>query len=141
MALHVTKQVQKNSFFSYVLSNQLWWCILKQFLSYSKNYISRFMQTKLWQHKLFHFCLSFWICPHKKPKPEKPIFNRYSKHWKKQDLTEKNWEKERKTWYMLLMRFNWVLVRFNQILRRFNPENFLVWQNYWQIKKSCDKLR
>ena len=33
---------------------------------------------------------------------------------------------------MLLMRFNWVLVGFNQ-------ENLLVWQNYWQTKKSCDK--
>ena len=34
---------------------------VKQFLSYSKNYICKFMQVNLWHHKLFHFRLSFWI--------------------------------------------------------------------------------
>ena len=33
---NVTKQIQKNSFISYVLSDQVWWCNIKQFLSYSK---------------------------------------------------------------------------------------------------------
>ena len=45
----------------YVLSDQVWWCNIKQFSSYSKNYIWKFMQTNSWHHKLFHFHLSFWI--------------------------------------------------------------------------------
>ena len=45
------KQVQKNSFISYVLSDQVRWCNIKQFLSYSKNYVCKFMQAKLWHHK------------------------------------------------------------------------------------------
>ena len=53
-------QVQKNPFISYVLSEQDWWCNIKWFLIYSKNYICKFMQAKLW-HKLFHFNLPFWI--------------------------------------------------------------------------------
>ena len=76
---------------------------------------------------------------HKKTNRKKPRFNWYSKPWKEQDLTKKNQEKERKTWYMLLMRFNQVLVRFHQILVGFNRENVSVWQNYWQTKKSRDK--
>ena len=40
----VTKQVQKNSFISHALSDQVWWCNIKRFLSYSKNYICKFMQ-------------------------------------------------------------------------------------------------
>ena len=54
-------QVQKDSFISYVLSDQVWWCNIKQFLSYSKNYSCKFMQVNLWHHKLFHFHLPFWI--------------------------------------------------------------------------------
>ena len=54
-------QVQKNSFISYILSDQVWWYTIKQFLSYSKNCICKFMQTNSWHHKLFHFHLSFWI--------------------------------------------------------------------------------
>ena len=50
-----------NSFISYVLSDEVWWCNIKQFLSYSKNYICKFMQANSWHHKLFHFRLSFWI--------------------------------------------------------------------------------
>ena len=34
---------------------------VKQFLSYSNNYIYKFMQCSSWHHKLFHFHLSFWI--------------------------------------------------------------------------------
>ena len=54
------KQVQENSLVRYILSDQVWWCNVKQFLSYSKNYICKFMQVNSW-HKLFHFHLSFWI--------------------------------------------------------------------------------
>ena len=46
---------------SYVLSEQVWWCNIKRFLSYSKNYICKFMQANSWHHKFFHFHLSFWI--------------------------------------------------------------------------------
>ena len=35
--------------------------LVKQFWSYSKNYICIFMQVSSWYHKLFHFHLSFWI--------------------------------------------------------------------------------
>ena len=34
---------------------------VKQFLSYSKNYICKFMQVSSWHHKLFDFHLSSWI--------------------------------------------------------------------------------
>ena len=46
---------------SYVLSEQVWWCNIKWFLSYSKNYICKFMLANSWHHKLFHFHLSFLI--------------------------------------------------------------------------------
>ena len=39
---------------------QLSCCNIKKFLSYSKNYICRFMKANSW-HKLFHFHLSFWF--------------------------------------------------------------------------------
>ena len=61
VAIQVMKQAQKNSFISYVLSDQVWWYNIKRFLSYSKNYICKFMQAKLWHHKLFHLHLPFWI--------------------------------------------------------------------------------
>ena len=61
VALQVTTQVQKKSFICYILSDQAWWCNVKQFLSYSKNYTWKFMQVNSWHHKLFHFHLSFWI--------------------------------------------------------------------------------
>ena len=54
--LKVTKQVQKKY---YLLPDQVWWCNIKQFLSYFKKYTSRFMQDNLWDHKLFHFLSSF----------------------------------------------------------------------------------
>ena len=44
-----------------ILSDQVWWCNIKLFLSYSKTYISKFMQVSSWHHKLFLFHLSFWI--------------------------------------------------------------------------------
>ena len=61
VAPQVTKHVKKNSFISYILSDQVWWCNIKQLLSYFKNYICKFMQTNSWHHKLFHFYLSFCI--------------------------------------------------------------------------------
>ena len=45
----------------YILSDKVWWCNIKQFLSYSKNYICKFMHVSSWDHKLFHFHFSFWI--------------------------------------------------------------------------------
>ena len=42
-ALQVTKQVQKNPFFSYILCDQVWWCNIKRFLNYFRNYICKFM--------------------------------------------------------------------------------------------------
>ena len=44
-----------------LLSDQVWWCNIKRFLSYSKNYIRKFMPANSWHHKLFHFHLPFWI--------------------------------------------------------------------------------
>ena len=55
------KQVQKNSFNSYILSDQVWWYNITRFLSYSKNYICKCMQANSWHHKLFYFYLSFWM--------------------------------------------------------------------------------
>ena len=46
---------------SYVLSDQVWWCNIERFLSYSKNHICKFMQANLWHRKLLHFNLPFWI--------------------------------------------------------------------------------
>ena len=45
--------------------------MMKQFYSYSKNYISKFMKVNSWHHKLFHFHLSFWIW--KVPKERKKL--------------------------------------------------------------------
>ena len=59
--LQATKWVHKNFFISYILSEQLWWCNTKQFLSYSKYCTCKFMQANSWHHKLFHFHWSFWI--------------------------------------------------------------------------------
>ena len=55
------KTSSKNSFISYILSDQVWWYNIERFLSYFKNYNCKFMQVNSWHHKLFHFHLSFWI--------------------------------------------------------------------------------
>ena len=55
------KTCHKNLFTSFVLSGQVWWCNIKRFSSYSKNYTCKFMQANSWYHKLFHFHLSFRI--------------------------------------------------------------------------------
>ena len=53
---------EKSLFFNnHILSDQAWWYNRKWFLSYSKNYICKFMQANSWHHKLFHFHLSFRI--------------------------------------------------------------------------------
>ena len=41
--------------------DQVWWCNIKRLLSYSKNYISKFMQANSWHHKVFRFLLFFYI--------------------------------------------------------------------------------
>ena len=61
VALQVTYQVQKYSFVHYILADRVWWCNVKQFLSFSKNFICKFMQVYSWHHRLFHFYLPFWI--------------------------------------------------------------------------------
>ena len=61
VSLQVRKQVQKNLFISYLLSDQVWWCNTKRFFSYSKTYTCKFMQPNSWHHKLFHFYLLCWI--------------------------------------------------------------------------------
>ena len=48
----------ENSFISYILSDQVWWCNIKWLLSYFKNCICKFMQANSWPYKLFHS-----ICP------------------------------------------------------------------------------
>ena len=45
----------------YLIPDHVWWCNIKPFFSYSKNYICKFMQANSWHHKLSHFHLSFWI--------------------------------------------------------------------------------
>ena len=55
------KLVQKNFIICYILSDQVWWFNVKQFLSYPKNYICKFMEVSSWHHKLFRFHLPFWI--------------------------------------------------------------------------------
>ena len=52
---------KKNFVISYLLSDQVWWCNIKWFLSYSKTYTCKFLQVNSWHHKLFHFHLFFWI--------------------------------------------------------------------------------
>ena len=81
VTLQVTKQVQKNSFISYILSDQVWRYNIKWFLSYSKNYICKFMQANSWHYELFHFHLPFWVW----------------KVWKRRDKKTKIWiSRERK---------------------------------------------
>ena len=55
------KTSSKKIFISYLLSDKVWWCNVKQFLSYSKTYTCKLMQANSWHHKLIHFHLFFWI--------------------------------------------------------------------------------
>ena len=61
LLFRLRNKFSKYSFICDMLSDQVWWCNVKQFFSYSKNYICKFMQVNWWHHKLFHFHLSFWI--------------------------------------------------------------------------------
>ena len=83
----ITKQVHKNVFISYVLSDLVWWCNIKCFLSYSKNYACKFMQANSWHHKLFHFHLSFriWKVRKGKEKIQKILIS-----WERKELFKWN---------------------------------------------------
>ena len=84
----VTKQIQKKSFISYVLSDHVWWRNAERFLSYSKNCICKFMRANLWHHKLIHFHLPFWIW--KVLKGRKKI----TKLWISRERKELRWNKK-----------------------------------------------
>ena len=58
VGLQATKQVHKNFFLSYILSDQVWWCNTKQFLSYSNYYTCKFMKPT---HDIINYSTS--ICP------------------------------------------------------------------------------
>ena len=49
------KKFTKNSLLV-ILSDQVWWCNVKQFLSYSKNYTFKFMQVNSWHHYFTTIC-------------------------------------------------------------------------------------
>ena len=90
------KKKKKNSFICYILSDKIWWYNVEQFLSYSKNYICKFMQFNSWHHKLFDFHLSFWIW----------------KVWKGGEEITKIW----KSWEWKEL-FRWNKKRFSQFLK------------------------
>ena len=95
VTLQVTKQVQKYSFICYILSDQVWWCDVKQSLSYSKNYISIFMQVNWWHHKLFLFHLLFWIWKLWKRR------EKITKIWISQQWKELfRWNKKHFSWFL-----------------------------------------
>ena len=74
--------------FRKIPSDQVWWCNVKQFLSYSKNYICKFMHVNSWHHKLFHFHLNLG-CAEKKLKNNKKLKSRKRKElsrWNKNFL-------------------------------------------------------
>ena len=87
VALQATKQVQKNSFISYVLSDQVWWCNIKWFFSYSKNYICQFMQANSWHHELFLFICPFESLKFGKERKKKHKNLNISRTWISQALT------------------------------------------------------
>ena len=110
------KTSSKNFFFSYILSDQVWWCNMKQFLSYCKNCICKFMQVNSWHHKLFHFHLFFWI-------------------WK----VLKGREKITKTWISRKWKelFRWNKKHFSQFLKGYHLVRY---KNKNLIKNSRHKL-
>ena len=86
-ALQVTKQIPKNSFTSSALFDQVWWYNMKQFLSYSKKYICKFIQANSLHHKLFHFHFSFGSVDRK---------GKITKIWLSQELKELfRWNKQK----------------------------------------------
>ena len=54
-------ETNSEKFLYYILSDQVWWCHIKQLFSYFKNYICKFMQVDSWHQKLFYFHLSVSI--------------------------------------------------------------------------------
>ena len=103
----------ENFVISYILSDQVYWCNIKQLLSYFKNYICKFMQANSW-HKLFHFHLSFCIW----------------KVWKGSEKITKNWiSRERKE-----------LFRWNKKNFRSFWKGIIWWKNNNLIKNSRHKL-
>ena len=105
------RQVQKNSFLSYILSDQVLCCNIKRLLGYFKNCICKFMQASSW-----HTNYSTSICPFVSGKSRKKwkqllkfkyveneksffdetkstfhIFGRAISWWKKQKFDKKWW--------------------------------------------------
>ena len=119
IALQVTKQFQKNSFISYILSDQVWWFNIKRLLSYFQNCICKFMQANSWHYKLFHFHLSFFIWKVWKGREKftkvwisrerKELFwwnkKHFSKFWKGCHLVEKQKFDKKKRTQALMIRY------------------------------------
>ena len=82
VALHVIKQVQKNSFISDVLCDQDWWCNRKQFLI-----IPKITSAKLFKpiHDVINY--STFICPFWSGKREKER-KKLPKYWTSSEQKE-----------------------------------------------------
>ena len=95
----VTGALHKNFSISYIWSDQVCWCNIKWFLSYSKNYTCKLMQANSWRHILFYFHLFFWIW----------------KVWKGRGEITKSWiSRERKKL------FRWNKKHFSQFLKGYH---------------------
>ena len=68
VALQVTKQAQKYSFIRYILSDQVWWCNLKQFLKACKAVIPKITTSNLCKSVGDMINYSTFICPFKSGK-------------------------------------------------------------------------
>ena len=87
---------EKKLFILFTLSDEVWWCNIKRFWSYSKNYTCKVMQASSWHHKLFYFHLFFCIW----------------KAWKERGKITKIWiSRERKEL------FRWNKKHFSQFLK------------------------
>ena len=104
----------QNLYIGYILFDQVWWCNIKRFLSYSKNYIWKFMQDNSWHHKLFHLQLSFWV-------------------WKV-------WKGSKKDTKILISRERKELFRWNKKIFHSFWRNIIWWKNKNLIKDSVQKL-
>ena len=98
-----------------ILSGQIWWCDIKQFLSYSKNYTCKSMQANSWHHKLFcfHYSSELGKCGREEEKLQKLEYLENEKScldeikntfhsfwraiiwWKNENLTKKSRQKLR----------------------------------------------
>ena len=150
MAIQITKQVQKNSFISYILSDQVWWCNIKWVLSYSKNYICKFMQANLWNHKLFHFRFPFWIWKvwtgrEKITKvwislERKKLFrwnkNHFSKFLKAQHLKKKKFDKKYRTQALITVVSSSQYLKSDSHLpkkKKFSFVSMIALQKWWKV--------